>query len=86
MESNSSKRENILLSIPSFWKRQQHDWKITVLRSSLERFGYQMIYPFLSIFIVALGANKSNLGLITSIGMIISGLLGPFTGHLIDKN
>jgi MFS family permease len=43
-----------------------------------------MIYPYLSIYIIALGAQKSELGLITSIGMLIAGLLGPITGRLID--
>ncbi len=84
-EPQTKQSNNILLSIPSFWKRQQTDWKVTVIRTSMERFGYQMIYPYLSIFIVALGATKANLGLITSIGMIFAGLLGPFTGQLIDK-
>ena len=69
-----------------FWKRQNHDWKVTVVRTSLERFGYQMIFPYLSIYIVALGATKTQLGLVNSIGMVIAGLLGPFTGILIDRN
>jgi len=90
MESNlsteplSSKKQNLLLSVPSFWKRQMSDWKVTVIRTSLERFGYQMIYPYLSIYIIALGATKSDLGLVTSISMILAGLLGPLTGQLID--
>lgn len=84
-EPQSSEKKNSLLNIPSFWKRQQRDWKVTVIRTSLERFGYQMIYPYLSIYIIALGANKSTLGLVTSIGMILAGLLGPFTGQLIDR-
>jgi len=80
------KKGNIFLGIPSFWKRQMSDWKITVIRTSLERFGYQVIYPYLSIFIVALGATKANLGVVTSIGMLLAGLLGPYTGQFIDKN
>ena len=73
-------------SILGFWKRQDRDWKVTVTRSSLEKFGYQMILPYLSIYIVALGATKTQLGLVNSIGMVIAGLLGPFTGTLIDRN
>ncbi len=75
-----------MLSIPSFWRKQETDWKVTVVRTSLERFGYQIIYPYLSIFIVALGAQKAELGLITSLGMILAGLVAPFTGRLIDRN
>ena len=76
---------NPLLSVASFFKRQKPNWKVTVARTSLEKFGYQMIFPYLSIYIVALGATKTQLGLVTSIGMVMAGLLGPFTGILIDR-
>ena len=75
-----------LIGIPPFWRAQESDWKITVVRTSLERLGYQVIYPYLSLFIIALGAQKSQLGLITSLGILIGGLLGPVTGNFIDKN
>jgi MFS family permease len=79
-------RLNSLNNLLLFWKRQDRDWKVTVARSSLERFGYQMIFPYLSIYIIALGATKTQLGLVNSIGMMMAGLLGPFTGVLIDRN
>lgn len=79
-------RSNALNNIIQFWKRQDRDWKVTVARSSMERFGYQMIFPYLSIYIIALGATKTQLGLVNSIGMMMAGLLGPFTGVLIDRN
>jgi len=34
----------------SFLKRQQRDWKITVLRTSLDKLAYQMVFPYLSIY------------------------------------
>jgi MFS family permease len=68
----------------SFITRQQRDWKVTVLRTSLDKFAYQMVFPYLSIYIVALGATGTQLGLVNSIGMIVAGLCGPFTGWLID--
>ncbi len=68
-----------------FLKRQDHNWKVTMARTSLEKFGYQMIFPYLSIYIVALGATKTQLGLVNSIGMAAAGLLGPLTGSLIDR-
>lgn len=86
LKSERTSRFAFILDIPSFWKRQERDWKVTVARTSLERFGYQMIYPYLSIFIIALGAKKTELGLITSIGMLLAGLLAPYTGRLIDRN
>ena len=68
----------------SFLKRQHRDWKVTVLRTSLERLAYQMVFPYLSIYIVALGATGTQLGIVNSMGMIIAGICGPFTGWFID--
>ncbi len=84
--TNSESLWKMLIGIPKFWSAQQKDWKITVLRTSMERLGYQIIYPFLSIYIVMLGANKTQLGLITSISLLVAGILGPFIGRFIDKN
>ncbi len=69
----------------SFLKRQQRDWKVTVLRTSLDKFAYQMVFPYLSIYIMALGATGTQLGIVNSIGMIVAGFCGPFTGGLIDR-
>ena len=44
-----------------------------------------MVFPYLSIYIVALGATGTQLGMVNSIGMIIAGLFGPFTGWFIDR-
>jgi len=68
-----------------FLKRQQRDWKITVIRTSLDRLAYQAVFPYLSIYIVALGATATQLGLVNSIGMIVAGIVGPFTGWFIDR-
>jgi MFS family permease len=69
----------------SFLTRQQRDWKVTVLRTSLDKLAYQMVFPYLSIYIVALGATGTQLGIVNSIGMIVAGVCGPFTGWLIDR-
>ncbi len=69
----------------SFVKRQQRDWQVTVVRTSLDRFAYQIVFPYLSIYILALGATATQLGMITSIGMMVAGLIGPFTGWFIDR-
>jgi MFS family permease len=68
-----------------FLQRQKRDWKITVLRTSLDKFAYQIVFPYLSIYIVALGATVTQLGMVTSIGMIVAGVLSPFTGWFIDR-
>ena len=75
-----------ILNLIPFWKVQRTDWKVTVIRTSLERLGYKTILPYLSLYIVALGATKSQLGIITSIGMLVMGILGPFVGGWIDRN
>lgn len=69
----------------AFLSRQQRDWKITVLRTSLDKFAYQMVFPYLSVYIVALGATGTQLGVVNSVGMIVAGLCGPFSGWLIDR-
>ncbi len=69
----------------SFVQRQHHDWKVTVTRTSLDRLAYQMVFPYLSIYILALGATATQLALAISIGMAIAGLLGPFTGWFMDR-
>lgn len=69
----------------AFLARQQRDWKITVIRTSLDRLAYQTVFPYLSIYIVALGATATQLGLVNSIGMIAAGIIGPLTGWFIDR-
>lgn len=62
------------------------DWKTTVIRTSLERLGYKMILPYLSLYIISLGATKSQLGFITSLGMLLAAFIGPPTGTIIDRS
>ncbi|HEY5433967.1 MAG TPA: MFS transporter [Candidatus Limnocylindrales bacterium] len=69
-----------------FLRRQQRDWMVTVVRTSLDRLAYQMVFPYLSIYIIALGATATQLGLVNSLGMLVAGLAGPFTGWLIDRH
>ena len=70
----------------AFLRRQQRDWAVTVVRTSLDRLAYQMVFPYLSIYIIALGATATQLGLVNSLGMLVAGLAGPFTGWLIDRH
>jgi len=68
-----------------FLERQQRDWKVTVIRTSLDKLAYQVVFPYLSIYIVALGATVTQLGMVNSLGMIAAGSFGPFTGWFIDR-
>jgi MFS family permease len=76
---------NLIRDGMAFLRRQERDWKVTVLRTSLDKLAYQMIFPYLSIYIVALGATGTQLGLVNCVGMVVAGLCGPFTGGLIDR-
>ena len=60
-----------VLNIPAFWKAQQKDWRVTVVRTSLERLGYKMILPYLTLYIILLGATKTQYGLVNSFGIIV---------------
>jgi len=68
-----------------FLNRQQRDWKVTVGRTSLDKLAYQMVFPYLSIYIVALGATATQLGMVNSIGMVFAGAVSPLVGWLIDR-
>ncbi len=69
----------------SFIRRQPRDWRVTVARTSIDKLVYQMIFPYLSIYIVALGATATQLGAKSSAGMAAAAALGPSTGWLIDR-
>ncbi len=51
----------------------------------MDRFFYQMVLPYLSIYTMALGATGTQLGVVNSIGMSAAAVLSPFTGWLIDR-
>lgn len=76
---------SILSKAILFLKKQHRDWKVTVLRTSIDRLSYQMVYPYLSIYIMALGASATQLGMVNSLGMVIAGLFSPLTGWFIDR-
>lgn len=74
------------LNIFAFWKAQQTAWKVTVYRTSMERLGYKAVLPYLSLYIVLMGATKAQIGYVTSLGMIVSALMAPFLGQHIDRH
>jgi hypothetical protein len=47
-------------SAGAFLRRQQRDWGVTVVRTSLDRLAYQMVFPYLSVYIVALGQRRPS--------------------------
>lgn len=55
------------------------------MRTSFDRLAYQMVFPYLSIYIIALGATATQLGFVISLGMLLAGIASPFTGWYIDR-
>jgi MFS family permease len=49
------------------------------------RLFYQMLLPYLSIYVLLLGATGTQLGIVNSIGMGVAGLTAPIAGWLIDR-
>jgi len=68
-----------------FFARQNRDWKVSMTRTSLSFFFYQMVLPYMSVYARALGATGTQLGIVNSVGMGTGGLVGPVTGWLIDR-
>jgi len=68
-----------------FLRDLPRDWDITAIRASIHRFFYQMVIPYMTIYTRSLGAGATDIGFINSVGMAFAGLLGPFTGTLIDR-
>jgi len=79
-------RKSSDLNIFAFWKAQKPAWRVTVIRTSLERFGYKLVLPYLSLYVILMGATKTQLGLVTSLGLITAGLIGPWLGQQIDRH
>jgi MFS family permease len=68
-----------------FFTRQDRDWKVSVIRTNSTMFFYRMVLPYLSIYTMGLGATGTQLGIVNSVGMGTAGLMGPFSGWIIDR-
>ncbi len=84
MASNTKQTSD--LNIFAFWKAQQKTWKVTVIRTSLERLGYKLVLPYLSLYIILMGATKAQIGYVTSIGLLMAAFLSPILGQYIDRH
>lgn len=73
------------VKILEFLRELPKDWIVTASRTSLYRFFYQMVLPYISIYTISLGAHGSELGLVNSIGMAAAAVLSLFSGHLMDR-
>ena len=68
-----------------FFMKQDRDWRITVTRTNISMFLYKVVLPYISIYVLALGATGTQLGIVNGIGMAIAGISGPLGGWLVDR-
>jgi MFS family permease len=85
MELSVAKARTAVKRGVQFLRALPRDWDVSAFRTSIHIFFYRMVFPYLSIYIKALGASDSALGLTNSLGTFFAGLLGPFTGTFIDR-
>jgi MFS family permease len=67
---------NALSQAIRFLSRQPRDWKVTACRASVDKLLYQMVFPYLSVYIALLGATGTQLGVVNSAGMAVGAVLG----------
>lgn len=84
--ANNVKEKKNDLDVIGFWKSQQSAWKITVYRTSMERLVYKAVLPYLTLYIVLMGATKSQIGTVTALGTLVAAVMAPFLGAYIDQN
>lgn len=70
--------------ISQFYQGVSKDLKIIFLRSSIANFAFNL-NPYNSIFIVALGATGTQLGLLTSLSLGLTAIASIATGWLSDR-
>ena len=71
-------------NITTFYKGISRDLKTIFLRSSIANFAFNL-NPYNSIYIVALGATGTQLGLLTSLSLAITAISSIATGWLSDR-
>jgi len=71
-------------TLKSFYKGISRDFKVILARSSVANFAVNL-NPYNSIFIVALGATGTQLGLLTSLSLGLTAVTAILTGWLSDR-
>lgn len=76
---------NVVERAVQFISRQPRNWKVTACRASIDKCVYQMVFPYLSVYIALLGATGTQLGVINSAGMVASAVLGLLAGTAVAR-
>jgi len=72
-------------SAVAFVRRQPRQWMLSAFRSALAMFLYNLVAPYLSVYILGLGASATQLGVVSGVGMAVAGLAAPLIGWVIDR-
>ena len=68
-----------------FFTRQEHDWKVSALRTNVTMFLYRLVLTYLAVYTMVLGATGTQLGIVNSVGMGVAAISGFLSGGLIDR-
>ena len=72
-------------SVLGFVRRQKHNYRVGVVRSSADSFLMGFTNQYNAIYTVGLGADSVQLGSLSSIGSALSALVSIPTGWLVDR-
>ncbi|MDP2791897.1 MAG: MFS transporter [Rectinemataceae bacterium] len=61
-------------------------WRVTATRAAFDKLIYQMVFPYLGVYLVGLGATGTTLGLANGLGMALSALYGLFGASFLRRS
>jgi MFS family permease len=74
----------LTINLSEFLRKLPRNFKVMMARNSLANFVVNM-NPYNSLFIFALGATGTELGMLSSIGLVFSTIFSVFTGWISDR-
>ncbi|MGD0803742.1 MAG: MFS transporter [Candidatus Bathyarchaeia archaeon] len=77
--------EGLISSSVQFLRRQEKAFTVNMLRRSIENFSNTLVQQYQSIYLIALGANSVQVGLVNSLANVGSTLTALPSGWAIDR-
>ncbi len=77
--------EDLISSSINFLKKQEKAFTVNMLRRSIENFSNALVQQYQSVYLIALGANSIQVGIVSSIANVGSTLTALPSGWAIDK-
>jgi MFS family permease len=69
-----------------FLAKQERAFKVNMVRSSVEHFANALVQQYQSIYLITLGANSTQVGLVNSFANVGSTIAALPSGWAIDKH